>query len=179
MQKDEIEITFQPYGRRRKFLSGITIMEAAKTLGIDISSLCSGKGTCGKCKVKVQRGTEGLNPLTKSELNHLSDEEVKTSIRLACQTRLASPSVILVLERSRVGKQRLQTEGLNVPVKPDALLRKYPLNLPKPTLNDCRSDEDRLLDALREKYDLVNLLIDYDTARTLPITLRKANWRHS
>lgn len=176
MKDTEIEVVFQPYGRRRKFRSGITTIEAAKTLGIDISSLCGGKGTCGKCKVKVQKGIEGLNPLTESELKYLSKEELNSSSRLACQAQLTFPSIIFIPEISRVGKQRLQTEGLDVPVKPRALLRKYFLELSKPTLNDCRSDEDRLLDALRKEHGLTNLIIDYESTKTLPIMLRKANW---
>lgn len=79
MKETEIEVVFQPYGRRSKVFSGITIMEAAKALGIDISSLCGSRGTCGKCKVKVQKGVEGLNPLTQGELRYLSEEEVNTS----------------------------------------------------------------------------------------------------
>ena len=176
MKNTQIEVVFQPYGRRRKFRSGITIMEASKTLGIDISSLCGGKGTCGKCKVKVQKGVEGLSPFTESEIKHLSEEELNASIRLACQAQLTLPSTIFIPERSRVGKQRLQTEGLDVPVEPSPLLKKYFLKLPKPSLNDCRSDEDRLLDALREEHGLDSLVIDYESTRILPMALRNANW---
>jgi uncharacterized 2Fe-2S/4Fe-4S cluster protein (DUF4445 family) len=151
-------------------------MNAARALGVDISSICGGKGTCGKCKVKVQKGLEGLNALTDKEQKSLSEEEMNSNFRLACQAQLTVPSLIFVPERSRVGKQRLQTEGLDVPVKPDPLVRKYHLILPKPSLQDVRSDEDRLLDALREKYHIVNPEIDYETAKTLPTDLRKRNW---
>lgn len=49
---------------------------------IAINNFCNGKGTCGKCKIKVLEGE--LNPLTKSEKNLLSDEQLKENIRLAC-----------------------------------------------------------------------------------------------
>ena len=152
-------------------------MEAAKTLGVDITSLCDGKGTCGKCKVKVQKGVEGLTHPTEKELKHLSEEELTQSFRLACQTPLTLPMVIYVPERSRVGKQRLQTDGLEVPVKPNPLVKKYFIEMPPPTLHDPRADEDRLIDALRKEHDLTSLTIDYETAKSLPITLRKANWK--
>jgi len=151
-------------------------MEAAKTLGVDISSICGGKGTCGKCKVRIQKGEEGLNPLTDKEQKFLSEEELNANVRLACRAQLTVPAIIFVPERSRVGKQRLQTEGLEVPVTPNPLVRKHHLILPKPNLQDVRSDEDRLLDALREKHDLAGLEIDYEAAKTLPIDLRKKNW---
>lgn len=176
MTPTEIEVVFQPYGKRTKFPSGVTIMEAAKTLGVDISSLCGGKGTCGKCRVKVQKGVEGLSALTERELKHLSEEELKADFRLACQAQLTAPSIIFVPLGSRVGIQRLQTEGLDVPVKPNPLVRKYFVRMPKPTLHDPRSDEDRLLDSLNEQYGLSDLKIDYEVSKSLSITLRKANW---
>lgn len=176
MEDTEVEVVFQPYGNRSKFSQGTTIMEAAKTLGVDISSLCAGKGTCGKCKVKVQKGVEGLSPPTEKELKHLSQEELSATIRLACQTQLTLPSIIFVPEISRVSKQRLQTEGLEVPVKTAPLVNKYFVQMLPPTLHDVRSDEDRLLDALRKEYGLANLAIDYETTKTLPIVLRKAEW---
>lgn len=177
MLKDtKIEVVFHPYGNRKKLTPGMTAMDAAKTLGVDISSLCGGKGTCGKCKVRIQKGVEGLNPLTEKELKLLSKEEASKSIRLACQVQLTLPTIVFVPERSRVGKQRLQTEGLEVPVKPSPLARKYFVRMSPPTLQDARSDEDRLLDALRKEFDFANLTIDYETAKTLSIVLRKADW---
>jgi len=135
------------------------------------------QGTCGKCRVKVQKGAEGLTPITEKELNHLSEEELTQSFRLACQTPLTQSMVILVPEKSRVGKQRLQTGGLEVPVKPSPLVKKYFVEMSPPTLHDPRSDEDRLLDALRNAHHLHNTTVDYEAAKNLSITLRKAKWR--
>lgn len=145
-------------------------------MGVDISSLCGGKGTCGKCKVKVEKGIDGLNQLRERELKHLSQEELNTGIRLACQAQLTSPSIIFVPERSRVGKQRLQTEGLEVPVTANPPVKKYHMKLSKPTLQDIRSDEDRLLNALKEKSGIDGLEIDYEVAKDLSIKLRQKEW---
>lgn len=179
MKDTKIEVVFQPHGNRSEFPPGTTIMEAAKKLGVDISSLCGGKGTCGKCKVKVQEGTEGLNPPTERELKHLSQEELQSALRLACETKLTLPSIIFVPERSRIGRQRLQTEGLKVPIKPNPLARKYHVELQPPTLHDAKSDEDRLLQALDEKHGLSGLVVDYELVKNLPIILRDAGWNVS
>jgi len=172
----EIEVTFQPHGKRATFPPGITVMEAAQALGVDISTLCAGKGTCGKCKIRVmgEAGT-GLER-TESEMKHLSEDEIQAGIRLACLTRLWESTVIYVPLRSRVGSQRLQTEGLDVPVEPNPLVRKYRVTMPKPQLHDSRADEDRLLAALTEQYGLPEPGIDFDVYRNLPVTLREANW---
>lgn len=177
MTPENIEVVFQPYGIRSKIKTGLTILEASKELGVEISSLCAGNGTCGKCKVKVQRGIEELTPLTDEERIHLSSDEINSSMRLACQTQITLPSTIFIPERSRVRQQRLQTEGLEVPVKPNPAVKKYFVKLPPPTLHDARSDEDRLLDALREQYPLDPPIINYETAKVLPKTLRDADWK--
>lgn len=175
----QAKVIFFPYGKREWFPKGeISVLEAAKALGIDLSSLCGGRGTCGKCKVKIERGLEELNPLTPQELKHVTEEEIKTSYRLACQIKPTASVVIYVPERSRVGKQRLQTEGIEVPVKSlNPLVKKYFVKMPKPTLHDHRSDEDRLLDMLSREYGLsTNLDIDFEVAVDLATTVRKANW---
>jgi uncharacterized 2Fe-2S/4Fe-4S cluster protein (DUF4445 family) len=151
-------------------------MEAAQALGVDISTLCAGKGTCGKCKVRVMGDTGVSLERTKSEIKHLSEDEVHAGIRLACLTRLRESKVIYVPLRSRVGSQRLQTEGLDVPVEPNPLVRKYNVTMPKPQLHDSRADEDRLLFALTEQHGLTELGIDFDVYRNLPVTLRESDW---
>jgi uncharacterized 2Fe-2S/4Fe-4S cluster protein (DUF4445 family) len=171
----EIEVIFQPYGKRTLVRSGTTVIEAAKKLGIDISSLCGGRGACGKCKVKVQSGIEGLTPITEQESDHLSKDEIETSFRLACQAKITLPSIILVPEISRVSKQRLQTDGIEVPVKLNPLIKKYFLKLPKPTLHDARSDEDRILDTLKDAHGCF-ALFDFDVAKNLPIVVRESGW---
>jgi uncharacterized 2Fe-2S/4Fe-4S cluster protein (DUF4445 family) len=176
----EVKIVFFPYGKREWFKKGkASILEAAKTLGIDLSSLCGGTGTCGKCKVRIEKGIEQLTSPTEQELKHLTDEEIKGNYRLACQVKPTKSIVVYVPERSRVGKQRLQTKGLEVPVKHmNPFVKKYFVELPKPTLHDHRSDEDRLLDTLHEKYDLsTDLNIDFEVAVDLASTLREEDLR--
>ena len=176
----QVKVVFFPYGKRKWYPKeeGVSIIDAAKALGIDLSSLCGGKGTCGKCKVKIEKGMEGLNPLTEQELKKITEEEIEANYRLACQIIPTASVVVYVPERSRVGKQRLQTEGLEVPVKRlNPFVRKYFVKLPKPTLHDYRSDEDRLMDALHKEYGLpTDLDIDFELAVDLGTKIRKENW---
>jgi uncharacterized 2Fe-2S/4Fe-4S cluster protein (DUF4445 family) len=151
-------------------------MEAAQALGVDISTLCAGKGTCGKCKIRVMGDAGERLQRTDTELKHLSEDEVQAGIRLACLTSLKESTVIYVPLRSRVGSQRLQTEGLDVPVEPNPLVRKYRVTMPKPQLHDSRADEDRLLAALTEQHGLPELGINFDVYRNLPVTIRERDW---
>jgi len=174
----QVKIVFFPYGIREWFKKGVSIFDAAKALGIDLSSLCAGKGTCGKCKVKIEEGMKGLNPLTEQELKHITREEIEAGYRLACQAIPTTTVSVYVPERSRIGKQRLQTAGLEVPVKQlNPLVKKYFVELPKPTLLDCRSDEDRLLTTLNEKHGTaINLDLDFEVGIDLASSLRDAEW---
>ncbi|MFX1295953.1 MAG: 2Fe-2S iron-sulfur cluster-binding protein, partial [Promethearchaeota archaeon] len=47
------EIIFQPEGKRVKTGSNSTLLEAAKLAGVDLTSICGGKGICCKCKVLI------------------------------------------------------------------------------------------------------------------------------
>ncbi len=179
--EEKFEVVFFPHGRRDFFPLGTTVMAAAEKLGVDISTVCGGKGTCGKCKIRIDDGYESLGPIKPAETKHLTKDLIDQRYRLACLIKLKNaPLKVYVPEISRVGKQRLQTEGLEVPVTPKPMVRKYFVKLPLPTLHDVRADEERLLDALSDQYglDKKELRVDYDVVVKdyLPIKLREANW---
>ena len=106
-------VIFQPEGRRTRVGVREDLLDAARRCGVGLEDLCAGRGTCGKCKVLVRRGAELLRPATGFE-SHLTKEERRRGIRLACQCRPAGEG-ILVLEippESQRAWQRLQTTGL-------------------------------------------------------------------
>jgi len=65
--------------------SGRTLLSALSANGIFIPSGCGGGGACGMCKCKVEEGSRGPLP---TELAHLSRQERKGDIRLACQLKV-------------------------------------------------------------------------------------------
>lgn len=172
----ELEVVFQPEGKHVKCPSGITVLEAAKSAGTDITAICGGLGRCGKCRVIIEVGREGVNPPTEVERKLFSEEELSAGYRLACQVFVRSNLVVRIPEESRTGRQRLLIEGIETPVKPEPCIKKYFIKIPKPSLLDLRSDLERLLDALREEYSLEDLVIDSLALRRLPSVLREAGW---
>ena len=175
MRGVKYNIVFFPMGLRGQLPTGITVLEAAMKLGADVSSICGGEGSCGKCKIIVDKGLDSLGPFTESELKYLTKEEMQAGYRLACSITIPKiPQLIIrVPERSRVGKQRLQTDGLEVPTEPMPYIKKYYAEMAKGTLEDPRSDEDRLLDALNEQRGLENLMLPHEVATYLPIVMRQ------
>ena len=45
-------VVFTPSGRRGRFEAGTTVLDAARRLGVDIDSVCGGRGICGRCQVE-------------------------------------------------------------------------------------------------------------------------------
>ena len=174
----EVEVVFQPFGKRAKFQPGkTTIGEAAKLLKIDLLSMCSHQGTCGKCRVRIDSGYKSCEPLTSAEIAHLTNEEIESNYRLACLVKISEDLTVYVPERSQGGTQRLQTTGIEVLIDPNPLVRKYFVTLPPPNQQDIQSDEDRLLDYLEKKFGLSALEIDNNLISTLPEVLRSLSWK--
>jgi uncharacterized 2Fe-2S/4Fe-4S cluster protein (DUF4445 family) len=116
------EIVFQPNGKRGEIEQGKTLLHAARELGVDINAICGGVASCGKCIVKIQQFNENLNPVTEEEEKYLDPEMIMQGYRLACCAIIHGRVSLLVPKESRTGSQRLQTEGLNTPVKLDPLV---------------------------------------------------------
>ena len=174
----DYNIVFFPLGVRGLFPQGTNVLEAARKIGADISSLCGGKGTCGKCKIIVEKGAELLEPYTEAEEKFLTSEEMDARYRLACAISISEGVrlAIRVPERSRVGKQRLQTEGLEVPVSPNPLIRKYLVKMHKGTLKDPRADEERLIDSLKEQQGIDDVIVPFEVVQRLPFAIREGKW---
>lgn len=67
-----------------KLHPGLTILEAARIVGVKIHAECGGAGTCGRCVVRIDSGMENLNLPTKIEKQF----NLKEKQRLACQARI-------------------------------------------------------------------------------------------
>jgi len=118
------EVVFQPDGIRGRFHQETTVLRVARELGVDISAVCGGIGSCGKCIVKIVHGAENLGDPTADEVNLLGDESLGEGFRLACRSEIKGDAVVLVPKESRTGTQRLQTEGLETPVRLEPLVKK-------------------------------------------------------
>src|SRR5262245_18057389 len=64
-------VIFTPSGRRGRFPEDTTVLDAARSLGVDIDSVCGGRGICGRCQVEPSFGTFAKHGITASP-EHLS-----------------------------------------------------------------------------------------------------------
>src|SRR3981081_4437745 len=57
MIQRKLEVKYLPFERTTRVPPGTTLFSAAHWIGLPIDSTCGGRGTCGKCKVRVMQGT--------------------------------------------------------------------------------------------------------------------------
>lgn len=173
----EASTTFQPIGRKAATRSGSTLLELASETGVSLESICGGAGSCGKCKVHVTEGMEFLSQVNGGEVKVLTQAEIASGVRLACQARVASEGDIdvQVPEGSLRGHHRLLASGVEPPVTLKPALRKIVLRIPPATLRDIRADDDRLLDMLNSEA-AVTANISQGVHRAIPGALREKSW---
>jgi len=187
-------VVFQPDGKTVMVESGTKLLEAAKKAGIKIESLCGGKGTCGKCRVIVDMGSENLNEATREELHSIktgkfSQDLLDKGYRFACMAEIKkteklfpiSPAgehvIVTVPLESRLGAQKILVEGFEKVVRINPFVDKYFIELPQPTLEEAAPDFERVLNTMKKRYGFDNLNISYKVLKQLPDVLRKENWK--
>ncbi len=145
-----IQVLFEPEGKRVAVTPGTSIFDAAKRTGIGIRTECGGKGSCAKCIVLVSN-PDSVTPPTDFENDRLGKSETLKGKRLACLTRILSNTRVQIPSTSRIGQRRVQVEGLERIVELNPGIIRIAVNVDPPTLEDLRSDVERLLDATRNQ----------------------------
>jgi uncharacterized 2Fe-2S/4Fe-4S cluster protein (DUF4445 family) len=168
-------IDFEPVGRRGECPAGLSLLEAAQRLGVDLVSLCGGRGTCHRCKVQVLNGS--VSPPTENEKGYLSSQELESGYRLACQTYPRGDCQVGVPTESLTAPQRTQVEGWEMAVGPEPPVSAYRLELIPPSMDDLRPDAQRLLEALYRQHEVRCITIDLEALRTLSPQLRSGKWQ--
>jgi uncharacterized 2Fe-2S/4Fe-4S cluster protein (DUF4445 family) len=81
----KITIEFRPQDKTTRVPPGMTIFNAANWIGLPIDSTCGGRGTCGKCKVRVLEGQAGI---TVADRKVFPDGELSEGWRLSCRAEV-------------------------------------------------------------------------------------------
>jgi uncharacterized 2Fe-2S/4Fe-4S cluster protein (DUF4445 family) len=139
----KLEVTYLPSGTVAHVPAGTTLFHAANWAGLPIESTCGGRGTCGKCKVRVVGGGTEPSP---ADHRHLTAQEVAEGWRLSCQSEIHADTSCEVPALMRTPKAATMGVGRLVLLEPN--VRKLVLELDPPTLEDHRSHARRLADAL-------------------------------
>ncbi len=166
----KFKIDFRPQNLVTHAPEGTTIFNAANWAGLAIDSTCGGRGTCGKCKVRL---LNGANAITDADRRYLSPGELKEGWRLSCRAMIHSDGLVEVPRLLTSPKAALLGYGRHVVLDPN--VDKVYVQLVEPTLEDQQPDLARLLTAL----DKAGYQARADPAvwRALPKTLRSSDFK--
>lgn len=178
LPEKKLKVLFKPDNVEIEVEPGKNLLQAAIDAGVRIYASCGGAGTCGTCKVLIEKGE-----VETTRTRRVSDEEYKQGTRQACRSRVLTDLTVYVPVESRLEKAVLSTEAKKVSevlaagwrFRPP--LSKFFVELPPPTLEDNTSDLSRLLRGLKLNYNLSNLSVDFAVVRKLAEVLRQGNWQ--
>ena len=139
-------ITFDPQRVSVSVPAGSTLLEAALLAGVQVDSICGGKGKCGKCRVKIISGD--TRHLTEREKDLLPTGETEEDLRLACQTKVEEGMEVMVTQEP--GDQGLRGKEINRAIFTDFITRvkKRYLKLNPRSGQDQTPDWERIREVL-------------------------------
>ena len=185
-KKTDPLVIFTPSGKRGNFPQGTRILDCARQLGVDLDSVCGGRGICSKCQVTPSFGDfskhgvvvleSALSPWNSVEQRYDEKRGLIKGRRLGCQATVLDNVVIDVPEESQVHKQviRKRAEVRDITMNPSTKL--FYVEVQEPDMHDPSGDLERLVSALEVEWDLQELTADLDVLKILQKTLRKGSW---
>ena len=161
----QARVVFTPSGRRGEFPLGTPVLQAAWELGVDIASICGGRGLCGRCRVVcaegdfpkhgIVSGPEHLSPAGAVEARFGErNRPLAPGHRLSCQAAIRGDLLIDVPPESQVHRQVVRKDADSRPVRLDPVIRLHLVDVAPADLGAPGSDLTRLLDALDAQWDL-------------------------
>jgi len=157
-----------------------TLLQTFKQQGIYLVASCGGKGTCGKCRIKILEGKYKTESTGK-----LAPPDIQSGITLACQTFPDGDMVIDIPKESRLAVGDVIEisrskdlfglfQSMDGVISP--LIKWITLDIPPPTIDNNVSDLERLKKALEEK-ELHGMRFSHGFVSSLAHTLRDAGWK--
>lgn len=180
-------VVFTPSGKRGRFAVGTPILTAARALGVDLDSVCGGRGICSKCQVAPQFGEFPKHGVTSaedalSEWNAVEERyRAKRGMidgrRLGCQATVQGDVVVDVPPESQVHKQVVRKRAEAREIVMDPATRLYYVEVAEPDMEKPTGDLERLQEALAQQWGLAHAVGDLRTLQMLQPALREGGWK--
>ena len=185
----QIKIVFTPSGRQGQVAAGTTVLQAARSLGVDIDSVCGGRAMCGRCQIIVGEGdfakhgikssSASISERSKVEDRYAEKRGLDQGRRLSCQSILLDNAVIDVPASSQVHAQVVRKEADTRAIEVDAVTRLCFITVREPDMHEPSGDLRRIAEALQEQWpDRVagDISADLHVLQSLQPVLRKGKW---
>lgn len=180
-------VVFTPSGKRGDFPHGMAILDAARALGVDIDSVCGGRGICGRCQIapafgdfskfRIKSRSDHLTPFSAVEERYHGKRGLAEGRRLGCSSRICGDLVIDVPAESQVHKQVVRKRAEVRDIKIDPLITLHYIEVDAPDTHHPSGDLERVLRALHEQWQLDIGHTDLPVLRRLQKTLRAGDWK--
>ena len=180
-------VVFMPSGKRGRFPAGTPLLSAARTLGVDVDSVCGGRGICGRCQVLiaegefakhgVRSGAASVSPVSEVETRYANRRGLAPGHRLSCSTKVQGDVVVDVPPGSQVHRQVVRKDADAREIKLNPVVRLHYVEVAEPDMHDPSGDLRRLLDALAREWDLKELACDFEAIGSLQPILREGQWK--
>ncbi len=180
-------VVFTPSGKRGHFPVGTPVLTAARQLGVDLDSVCGGRGICSKCQitpgygefakhgVTVQDGA--LSEWNKVEARYDEKRGLKPGRRLGCQAQVMGDVVIDVPPESQVHKQVVRKAASARVIEMDPATRLYFIEVDEADMHEPTGDLERLERGLREQWEIPAIRADLTLLTKLQPVLRKGKFQ--
>ncbi len=180
-------VVFTPSGKRGRFPVGTPVLTAARQLGVDLDSVCGGRGICSKCQITPSYGEfskhgvtvhdNALSEWNKVEQRYKDKRGLIEGRRLGCQARVEADVVIDVPAESQVHKQvvRKRAEARDIVMNPS--IRLFYIEVEEPDMHKPTGDLERLCEALESQWNIKGVKSDLHILRLLQPALRKGAWK--
>ncbi|MGO9038605.1 MAG: ASKHA domain-containing protein [Steroidobacteraceae bacterium] len=180
-------VVFMPSGKRGRFPVGTPLLQAARSLGVDIDSVCGGRGLCGRCQVLVAEGefakhgvsssSASLSPFSEPEMRYSRRQPLAEGRRLSCSARVQADVVIDVPATSQVHRQVVRKEADARAIELHPVVRLHYVQVKEPDMHDPSGDLRRLFEALEAEWSLKDLTCDLSVLQMLQPALRTGSWQ--
>ncbi len=179
-------VLFMPSGKRGRFAVGTPVLDAARSLGIYVESVCGGRATCGRCQVEVQEGNFAKHKIV-SSVNHLSERgpkelryasvrELPQRRRLSCSAQILGDLVIDVPQDTVINAQVVRKAASDRVIERNAAVQLCYVEVDEPDMHKPLGDLDRLKAMLEKDWGWRDLLIAPHLIPQVQGILRKGNW---
>ncbi|MEO9826213.1 MAG: ASKHA domain-containing protein [Paracoccaceae bacterium] len=181
-------VVFTPSGKRGRFPIGTPVLTAARQLGVDLDSVCGGRGICSKCQITPGVGEfpkHGVTvaPTALSDWNAVEERYnqkrgLKEGRRLGCQATVQSDIVIDVPAESQVHKQVVRKAAAIRDITMNPATRLYYIEVEEPDMHEPSGDLQRLATALKRDWDIEGLAPpSLAVMQKLQKVLRMGDWK--
>ncbi len=164
-------VVFTPSGRSGEFEVGTAVLDAARQLGVDIDSVCGGRGICGRCQVVPSTGSfpkwglnvdaDAFSEPNATERDYAGKRPLLDGQRLGCATTIRGDVVVDVPESSQIHRQvvRKSIDLAGVVLDPTSVLR-Y-VELAEPELGEDLTAVELVRRALADDWALDEVSVDF------------------